>query len=64
LNWFHDNISGSISTFKEQMAKANQERTEKATPVQESDTKGTSPQQNHSAPQVALPDSAEVLGSP
>lgn len=23
LNWFHDNISGSISTFKEQMAKAN-----------------------------------------
>jgi hypothetical protein len=63
LNWFHDNISGSISTFKEQMAKANL-MPDKATPAKESDTKGTSPQQNQSAPQVALPDSAEVQSSP
>jgi hypothetical protein len=28
------------------------------------ENEGTSPQHNHSAPHVALPDSAEVIGSP
>jgi len=31
LTWFHENISGSISTFKEQMAKANQQAQAKGT---------------------------------